>query len=201
MPSSWPPNRCSSRTSSSWPRPRIKSRSPSCRPTKTCRCWPSCTPASRSINCRNGIRPSRNWREAAKDFPDNPYTAEILYEQGWALQNLGKTDEAFKQFEEAAGQSDGLAGARARFMMGEILFEKKEYKEAVRNFFKVAYGFGYPQAPEAIQKWQANSAYEAGRCFEVLKMTAQAKKSYQEVVDKYPNSDKAQLAKARLAEL
>ncbi len=83
-------------------------------------------------------------------------------------------------------------------MMGEILFEKKDYKEAVRNFFKVAYGFGYPQAPEPIQKWQANSAYEAGRCFEVLKMTAQAKKSYQEVVDKYPNSDKAPLAKARL---
>jgi TolA-binding protein len=138
---------------------------------------------------------------AAKDFPDSPYMAEIEYEQGWALQNLGKTDEAFKQYEEATALSDGLVGARARFMMGEILFEKKDYKEAARNFFKVAYGYGYPQAPEPIQKWQANSAYEAARCFEVLKMTAQAKKSYQEVVDKYPNSDKAPLAKTRLGAL
>ena len=136
--------------------------------------------------------------QAAKDFPDSPFTAEIRYEQGWAQYNLGKPDDALKQFEEAAGLSDGLAGARARYMMGEILFEKKEYKEAVRNFFKVAYGYGYPQAPEAIQKWQANSAYEAGRCFELLKMTAQAKKSYQEVVDKYPTSDKAALSKSRL---
>ncbi len=139
--------------------------------------------------------------QAAKSFPDSPYLAEILYEQGWAQQNLNKPDEAFKQYEEATALNDGLVGAQARFMMGEILFEKKDYKDAVRNFFKVAYGFGYPQAPEAIQKWQANSAYEAARCFEVLKMTAQAKKSYQEVVDKYPNSDKAPLAKARLAAL
>ena len=86
-------------------------------------------------------------------------------------------------------------------MMGEILFEKKNYKEAVRNFFKVAYGYGYPQSSANIQVWQADSAYEAGRCFEVLKNADQAKKAYQEVVEKYPKSNKASLAKTRLAAL
>jgi TolA-binding protein len=86
-------------------------------------------------------------------------------------------------------------------MMGEILFEKKDHKEAIRNFLKVGSGYRDAQAPEAMQKWQANSAFEAARCFEVLKATAQAKKLYREVVEKYPNSDKAPLAKTRLEAL
>ena len=86
-------------------------------------------------------------------------------------------------------------------MIGEILFEKKEYKEAVRNFFKVAYGYGYPQSPEPVKVWQASASYEAGRCFEVLKMIDQAKKSYREVVEQYPTSDKAPLARTRLESL
>ena len=32
-------------------------------------------------------------------------------------------------------------GARARFMVGEVLFEQGNHKDAVRNFFLVAYGF------------------------------------------------------------
>jgi TolA-binding protein len=65
----------------------------------------------------------------------------------------------------------------------------------------VAYGYGYPQSSEAVRVWQASASYEAGRCFEVLKMTDQAKKSYQEVVDQHPTSDKAPLAKGRLEAL
>ena len=126
---------------------------------------------------------------------------EILYEQGWAKQNQSKLDEAMKLYGDVADKTDREVGARARFMMGEIQFEKKDYKEAVRSFFKVAYGYGYPSSPEPVQKWQANSAYEMGRCFEVLRDTTQAKKSYKEVVDRYPKSDKVGLAKSRLEAL
>ncbi|MEX0677780.1 MAG: tetratricopeptide repeat protein, partial [Pirellulales bacterium] len=61
--------------------------------------------------------------------------------------------------------------------------------------------YGYPESPETVRVWQANASYEAGRCFEVLKMIDQAKKSYQEVVERYPTSDKATLAKNRLEAL
>ncbi|HVX12542.1 MAG TPA: tetratricopeptide repeat protein [Pirellulales bacterium] len=132
--------------------------------------------------------------QAAKQFPDSEYVPELLYEQGWAKQNLGQADEALPLYEEVTAKTDREVAARARFMVGEIYFEKKNHAEAVKNFFKAAYGYGYPQ-------WQANAQYEAGRCFEVLGKPEQAVKSYQEVVEKFPDSDKTPLAKARLEAL
>ena len=145
--------------------------------------------------------------EAGTKFAESAYLPEITYEQGWALQNLGKTEDAFQKYQQVADTTDREVGARARFMMGEIFFEKKDYKEAIRNFFKVAYGYGYPDSSDATKVWQANAAYEAARCFETLagqdatkktQMLDQAKKSYREVLEKYPSSDKSELAKSRL---
>lgn len=123
----------------------------------------------------------------------SPYLAEVLYEQAWSLQNQGKLDEALKLYEDVTMRSDAEVAARARFLIGEIFFERKDHKEAIRNFFKAAV-YNYPQ-------WQAAAHYEAGRCFEVLKDPAQARKSYQEVVTKFPESDRAAEAKKRLEAL
>lgn len=131
---------------------------------------------------------------AATQFPQSPYLPEINYERGWALQNLGQDDEALKLYETVTTQTDREIAARARFMIGEIHFNKKNHAEAVRHFFKTAYGYGYPE-------WQARAQFEAGRCFEVLGKLQQAKQSYQEVVDKYSKSEEAELAKKRLSEL
>jgi cellulose synthase operon protein C len=139
--------------------------------------------------------------DAIGRFGESAYLPEMQYESGWALQNMGKPDEALARYEQVVAQTDREVSARARFMMGEVLFEKKQYKEAIRNFFKVAYGYGYPESPAAMQVWQANASYEAARCFEVLRMVDQARKSYQEVVNKYPQSDKVPLAKSRLEAL
>jgi TolA-binding protein len=139
--------------------------------------------------------------KALAAYPDSAYAPELRYESGWAQQNLGHTDDARARYEQVVAQTDREVSARARFMTGEILFEKRQYKEAIRNFFKVAYGYGYPHSPEAVRVWQADASYEAGRCFEVLRMIDQAKKSYQEVVEQYPSSDKAALAKTRLEAL
>jgi TolA-binding protein len=133
-------------------------------------------------------------QRAAKEFPDTQYLPEILCEQGWALQNLGKLDEALPIYESVTAKTNGEAAARARFLVGEVYFSKKNYNEAVRNYFKASYGYSYP-------KWQAASQYEAGECFIHLGKKEQARKSFQEVVDKYPDSDQAALAKKRLAAL
>ncbi|HUY34358.1 MAG TPA: tetratricopeptide repeat protein [Pirellulales bacterium] len=130
----------------------------------------------------------------AKEHPDSEYLPELLYEQAWARQNLGQLDAALPLYEEVTAKTDNEVAARARFMVGEIYFEKKNHAEAIKNFFKAAYGYGFPE-------WQANSHYEAGRCFEVLGKKDQAKKSYQEVVEKFPKSDKMKLAKERLEAL
>jgi cellulose synthase operon protein C len=137
----------------------------------------------------------------AKEYPDSLHVIEATYEQAWAKQNLNQLDEALKLYEAVTDKSDAPIGARARFMMGEVLFTQGNHKEAVRNFFKVLYGYGDTQAAAPYKTWQANAAYEAARCFEVLKSAEQAKKLYNELLTKYPDSDKAAAAKDRLKQL
>ena len=87
--------------------------------------------------------------------------------------------------------------------MGEVFFERKDHKEAVRNFFMVAYNpaFESKVTPAPIRVWQANATFEAGRCMEVMQKPDQAKKPYAKLVAKYPTSDKVALAQARLKAL
>lgn len=137
----------------------------------------------------------------AKEFPASAYAAEALYEQGWAQQNLKKSDAALKLYEQAVlaatKSGKGELAARAKFMAGEILFEQGQHKEAIKQFYQVAYG----NDPQTFAGWQANSLYEAARCFEVLKNVDQAKKLYAELVGTYPESDKVKLAQERLSAL
>ena len=131
---------------------------------------------------------------AAAKFPKSPYLPEINYERAWVRQNLGRQEGALKLYEEVTTQTQDVTAARARFMIGEIYFLEKNHAEAVRHFFKAAYGYGYPE-------WQARSHFEAGRCFEVLGKLDQAKKSYEEVVKNFDKFEEAALAKKRLEAL
>jgi TolA-binding protein len=133
-------------------------------------------------------------RECARKFPYSPYIPEALYEQGWAQQNLNKLDEAITLYKDVIARTSREVAARAQFMIGEIQFQQKKHGEAVISFYKVSAGYGYP-------RWQADATYEAARCFEVLDKPAQAKKLYQELIEKFPQSDKAPLAQDRVKEL
>ncbi|MBL9093192.1 MAG: tetratricopeptide repeat protein [Planctomycetaceae bacterium] len=132
--------------------------------------------------------------EAVQKFSSSPHAAEINYELAWAKQNLGRVDEALKLYELVTEQSQDVVAARARFMIGEIYFERKDHNEAVRHFFRAAVGYDFPE-------WQARAHFEAGRCFEVMGKLDQAKKSYQEVVDKFGRFEEGPLAKKRLEAL
>lgn len=137
----------------------------------------------------------------ATEFPDSAYLNEALYEQAWAQQNLGKMAEAAKLYETVADNTDAIVGARARFMLGELQFADKKYDEAVRSFFKVAYGYGHPNAPAGYHTWQADATFEAARCLEMLRKPEAAKKLYKELVELYPQSDKLDDARQKLMTL
>jgi TolA-binding protein len=132
--------------------------------------------------------------ELIKDFPDTSYLAEAQYERGWALQNLGRLDEAAAEYQKVLKSSTAEPAARAQFMIGEIQFQQKKYADAVTSFYLVTYNYPYPQ-------WQADAAFESGKCFEALHKRSQAIKRYQELVDKFPKSDKVAAAKSRIEEL
>jgi TolA-binding protein len=139
-----------------------------------------------------------------------PFLAEALYELGYAYQNAEKTDDALKNYEAAALKSRDHIGARARFMMGELYFGKKQHADAIREFQRSMYGFGGETATEETKKWQAKSGFEAGRCAQVLiepekdaakrtQWIADAKKYYSFVTEKHAKDPLAVTAKEQLA--
>jgi TolA-binding protein len=136
-----------------------------------------------------------------KEHSDSAHIDQATYDEGWAKQNLNQLDDALALYEAVADKTDAVVGARARFMMGEVYFAKKNYDEAIRNYFKVIYGYGDTQAPAAYKTWQADATYEAARCCEVKQSPEQAKKLYRELVVKYPDSNKVAAAKERLKQL
>ena len=86
-------------------------------------------------------------------------------------------------------------------MEGEVLFEKEEHREAIKAFFKAAYGFGEKQAPAAFHPWQAQATFEAARCFEVLEQPDKARALYAELVERYPDAQQTPAARRRLEAL
>jgi TolA-binding protein len=136
-----------------------------------------------------------------KSQPESPYAGQARYAAAWALQNLGKLDEALAAYRALADRGRTELAARARLMEGEVLFEQGNHKDAIKAFFKVAYGFGEKQAPAAFHPWQAQATFEAARCFEVLEKPDQAAKLYGELVDRYPDSEQTPAARKRLEAL
>ena len=150
--------------------------------------------------------------QIASKFPDTPFLGEAIYERGFAKQNLKQLDEALKDYERATELSRGKVGARGQFMIGEILFEQKKFDAAVRAFKRVMYGYGGDQAPDDVKQWQALAGYEAGRCAEVqiqnasdadtrAKLIADAKSSFNYVIQRHPKHDKVEQAKKELDKL
>ncbi len=130
---------------------------------------------------------------------------EVSYEEAQAHHYLGNPAKAEPLYEAITGKTSREVAAKARFMIGELYFEKavaagaaadkkKALQDAIKHFYNGAYGYGYPT-------WSANALYEAARCLEQLGNLPTAKKRYQELIDKYPESDKAPLAKKRLEQL
>lgn len=156
-----------------------------------------------------------NWTAAEQTLtrlidqhPESTFLPEAYFERGRARENLDRSAEAKEDYTEATDNSRGEVGARAGFMLGELLFAEKKYEEAVRRFQRVMFGFGADKAEEPVRNWQAKSGFEAGRCSEVLitqtegqaksKAIADARKFYDYVVRSHPRHELAPAAKKRL---
>jgi TolA-binding protein len=124
--------------------------------------------------------------------------AEIRCERGSAWYHQQQWDSAWREFEAVAEGRTDVLGARARFMLGEIQFARREYDDAVRTFFKVAYGYGDADAPPAFHSWQAEALFEAARCLEQTERFDSARRLYEELLQQFPDSPKATHARVAL---
>ena len=150
--------------------------------------------------------------ELRERFPSSVYLPQIFYESGFAYQQKNDAVNALKFFQEVADNYRNELAARARFMMGEIYFSKKEFDKAIPEFQRVMFGFGADKAPDRIKNWQAKSGFEAGRCSELLLQVAKtaeakqkarkyAKDFYDYVVKQHPQHELAAKSRERFEAL
>lgn len=144
-----------------------------------------------------------NWQESRRlleggreRFATSPYLPELLCSLGWTYWKLGDPEKARATLQEAvqvaekSEQTPREVGARARFLLGEVYFHNKSYRDAIREFLVVAYGYGYPA-------WQIAGLFEAARCYEEQNRQAEALKCYQEIVKNFSDSKDPKVALAR----
>jgi len=139
-------------------------------------------------------RSERVFTDFLSRFGDSPQWFQAQFGLGWARENQKRYDEAVSAYQIVTARHQGPTAARAQFQIGECLFAKGQLEDAVRELLKVDILYAYPE-------WSAASLYEAGRCFEKLNKTAEARTQFKEVAERHKETHWAELASQRLSEL
>lgn len=149
----------------------------------------------RAGECRAKLQQWAKSESAFASFLDRFKLHEQWYQAefglGWARENQSQYSDAVKCYRRVVERHQGPTAARAQFQIGQCLFAEKKLNEAVAELLKVDILYAYPD-------WSAAALYEAGRCFEQLNKTAEAKRQFQTVSEKYKSTKWAELATARL---
>ena len=118
---------------------------------------------------------------------DNFKKAQKLYENN-------KFKEALQLFEQEAGNASSANSVDARFMMGECLFNQKEYDKAIMQYQNIiSQHSDHPKSPAAMLK--------QGMAFEKLADKDTAKVIYKKLLKKYSSSPEAASAQEKLSKL
>lgn len=141
----------------------------------------------------------QRWRESEQAFmthrtrfPDSDRWFQAQFGMAWAQEQQNRFEDAIASYRRLVESHKGNTAARAQFQIGECRFAQQQYDEALRELLKVDILFAYPE-------WSAGALFEAGRCFEQLNRTADAKEQFQLLIDKYPDTEWAQLAASRMS--
>ena len=110
------------------------------------------------------------------------------------LYSSDKYKEALVLFEEVAGNSSANNSIDARFMMGECLFNQKEYDKAIMQYQNIiSQHSDHAKAPQAMLK--------QGMAFEKLADKDTAKVIYKKLLKKHSSSPEAATAQEKLGKL
>ncbi len=139
--------------------------------------------------------PSRQaYEQVYNRFGNGPWANEARYGAGWALQSQNRFDEAVNLYSQVAAATATELGARAQLNIGQCRLAQKRYPEATTALLVVPFTYDYPNL-------NALALMEAARGFAENKQEDQAGKLLERVIRDYPDSEQADAAKKRLAEL
>ncbi|MGD9632067.1 MAG: tetratricopeptide repeat protein [Pirellulales bacterium] len=135
---------------------------------------------------------------AIQEFPAAEHAEDAHYSRGLALLELGRLDESQRELTLVAGKQARVLSLKAELALGRIHVARGERDEAVRVFFKVAYGNGGKAAPESFHACQSEAIFAAARVLEDSGRHDAAHKLYEELLSTYPTSPRATLARQAL---
>lgn len=149
---------------------------------------PAAPPAAKEKVAQEKSPPPAAAPAAVREPSDgNMKTAQGLFEKN-------NYAEALPLFEQIAGNASSSEAVDARYMMGECLFNQKEYDKAIMQYQKIiSQNANHDKAPAAM--------YKQGMAFEKLADKETAKVIYKKLVKKHSSSSEANKAQERLGKL
>jgi TolA-binding protein len=129
----------------------------------------------------------------ADRFRDSPWAAQARYGIAFAWQNQKQYNKAVTWYARLAVSSTETA-ARAQFQIGLCRREQKRYGDAVAAFLLVPFSYDFPE-------WSAAGLCEAAQTLVADKKPRQAEKLLRRVIQDYPRSPWAGVARERLEKL
>lgn len=116
------------------------------------------------------------------------------FQKAQKLFDNNKFEDAQKLFEQLAGDSNAANNIEARFMVGECLYEQKEFDKAIMQYQNIISQYpDHASSPEAMLK--------QGMAFEKLADKDTAKVIYKKLLKKHSSSEQATTAQQRLSKL
>ncbi len=137
----------------------------------------------------------RTCTEFLKLYPKSTLAPQVTFALGWALENRKQYPQAIEQYRLviARKKNDALS-ARSQFQIGECLFVSNKLDEAITELIRVETKYSFPD-------WSAKALLELGRIREAQKDEDEAIKRYNEVIERFPKTSAATVAKSLLRKL
>ncbi|MCP4375402.1 MAG: tetratricopeptide repeat protein, partial [bacterium] len=128
-------------------------------------------------------------------YPKSSLAPQVTLALGWACENLKQYPQAIAEYHKviARKKNDALS-ARAQFQIGECLFVSNKLDEAITELVRVETKYSFPE-------WSAKALLELGRIRESQKNETEAIKRYNEVIERFPKTAAATVAKSLLRKL
>lgn len=139
--------------------------------------------------------PSRQaYEQVVSRFGNGAWANDARYGMAWALQNMERFDDAVNWYSQAAANVATELGARAQMNIGLCRLAQKRYPEASTALLVVPFTYDYPHL-------SALSLVEAARAFSENKQDEQAIRLLERVLRDHPDTEQAEAARKRLAQL
>lgn len=121
----------------------------------------------------------KNAREYAQKYPNANDVLDKKVTIGNALVRLNRFNDAIEYLKKLKLAVNSEMEPEIQFYIGEAFFNSGQYDDAINEFLKIPL-----LSPKTKLPWEATAFYWAGQSYEKLGRTTDARRMYQEIVDR-----------------